>query len=121
MNKIIINNKEYAIGNGKNITINNDTVIVDNVVIESGLSGSVSISFEGDLAYLNADNVIVNGNINGNVDCTSLKCKDINGDVDCTSLTCINIDGDVDCTTLKCNTINGSVKAKKIDANTINM
>ena len=39
-----------------NITINNDTVIVDGKIVESGLSGIVKVEFIGNLANLECKN-----------------------------------------------------------------
>lgn len=96
MNKITINGKTYEVY-GNNIKIMNDKVIVDGVVISEGLTGEVTIKFEGDLAKLDATNVVVNGNVVGDVDCTSLQVTgSINGDVDATNVKASEIIGKVD-------------------------
>jgi len=95
MSTIIINNKRFEVFD-KNISVINDKVMVNDKVIESGLSGIVKIQFEGDLANLDATNVDVTGNVN-NADCTNLKVSgDIKGNVDATNVTCKNIYGSVD-------------------------
>lgn len=101
MNQIVVNGNRYSVS-GKNITVKNGTVYVDDKIIESNLSGEVTIKFEGDLANLDCNNAIVNGYISGNVDCNSLKCGNISGNVDATSVICCDISGDVYATSVNC-------------------
>jgi len=98
MNKITINGTTYAV-NGKNIKVTNGAVMVDGIMVTSGLSGNVGIKFSGDLARLEAASAEVHGNINGDVDCTNLICNNIQGDVDATNVTVRgSIHGSVDAT-----------------------
>lgn len=101
MSVITVNGKTYNV-QGNNITVNGDSIKVDGKTIESGLSGEVKVKFEGDLANLHCNSAVVNGNIKGDVDCTSLQCNNIDGNVDCTSLQCETIYGNIDATSVKC-------------------
>lgn len=74
---IQINGRTYV---GNNIQIKNDTVIIDGVVQEKGLSGILEIKVEGNLVNLQADNnVTIHGDVLGNVDAGNNAT--INGDV----------------------------------------
>lgn len=96
MSTIIINDKSFTT-KGNNISVIDDKVMVDGVVIESGLSGIVKIQFEGDLASLDANVVEITGNVIGKVDSNTLKVTgDIRGNVDGTTVTCKDIYGSVD-------------------------
>jgi len=100
MNIININGKQVQVA-GNNIVVKNNKVMVDGVVVGDQLQGNVQITFEGDLASLDCTTATINGNVRGNVDCTTLNCNDIHGDVDCTTVRCRDIGGDVDATTVK--------------------
>ena len=104
---ITINGKTFTT-KGNNISVINDKVMVDGVIIESGLSGIVKIQFDGDVANLDASNVEIVGNINGNIDSSNLKVSgDIKGNVDCSNLTCRDIYANkVDASIIKCNSKN---------------
>lgn len=93
---IIINGKSHTV-KGNNITVSNGKIIVDGKVVQEGLSGEVTIKFEGDLANLKSDSsVIVNGNIEGSASSGgSLKCGDIGHNA-------------VSGGSMKCETVNGS-------------
>ena len=85
MNRITINGKVIEV-EGHNISIIGDSIIVNGVTIEKGLSGVVDVKFEGDLANLTVHkgNAEINGNIRGNVDVGgSAKCSgDVGGDIE---------------------------------------
>ena len=51
MNRITINGKIIEV-EGHNISIIGDSITVDGITIEKGLSGIVNVKFEGDLANL---------------------------------------------------------------------
>jgi hypothetical protein len=114
-NKITINGKTYDVS-GNNIVVKNDTVYVDGVIVQSGLSGIVKIEFTGDLANLDCTTAEIAGNVQGDVDCTTIKCGDIGGDVDCTTINCRDISGDVDCTTIACGSVKGDVDAMNFNS-----
>ena len=99
MNNITINGKSFMV-TGKNVCIKNGKVLVDGEFIVGDLSGEVHVHFNGDLACLDCTTATINGNVQGDVDATTLKCGDIGGDVDCTTLHCGNITGNVDATTV---------------------
>ena len=105
MATIIINGKSYDNVVGNNIQIINDKVIVNGVVIESGLSGIIKVQFEGDIANIDCSNLEIIGNVVGNIDSSNLKVSgNIQGDVDCTNLTCRDIFANkVDATIINCN------------------
>ena len=111
MNNVIINGKRYDNISGNNISVINDKVMVDGVVIESGLSGITKIQFEGDLANIDCSNLEVIGNINGDIDSSNLKVTgDIKGNVDCSNLTCRDIYAKkVDASRITCKTNNGNI------------
>lgn len=83
MNTIIINGRQISV-TGRNISVINDKVIVDGVIVEEGLSGHVEISFVGDLATLKTNgSATIEGNVMGNVDAGgSVNCGDVKGSVD---------------------------------------
>lgn len=94
-NTITINGETFNV-QGKNIVVKNGKVIVDDNIIKESLSGIVKVEFTGDLATLDCNVAIVNGNIMGDVDCTTLKCGDVHGDIDANTITCKNHYGDID-------------------------
>jgi hypothetical protein len=99
-NKIVVKNspkKHPELGNYVKV---NDVIIERNIVEKD-----ITVTFQGDLASLDCTKAIVHGNVQGDVDCTSLNCGDIGGDVDCTTLNCGNISGSVDATTVNCKKI----------------
>lgn len=98
-NKIVINGKSHSVG-GKNISIINDKIYVDGILVESGLSGIVEVKFEGDVANLDCTTATINGNVLGDVDGTTIRCGDVSGNVDGTTITCGKIGGNVDGTTI---------------------
>jgi len=100
MNIINVNGKNFEVS-GRNIVVRNGNVIVDGKQVIGDLNGNVHITFTGDLAKLDCTSATINGNVQGNVDCTSLECNDIGGDVDATNVKCNNIKGDVDATNVK--------------------
>ncbi|MGG1659557.1 hypothetical protein [Brevibacillus sp. NRS-1366] len=99
MNTITINGQSIQVS-GRNISIVNNSVIVDGVVVQSGLSGIVKVEFTGDLASLQTSgDASIQGNINGDVSASGdVKCGDVGGDV--------RASGDINC-----GHVNGSVKA----------
>lgn len=119
MNKIVINGQSFET-TGKNISVINGSIMVDGKLIVEGLTGEVSIKFEGELANLKASNVVLNGNVTGNVDCTSLEINgNVGGNADCTSLDIEgDIKGDVDATSIEISgAIYGKVKATTVEYN----
>lgn len=101
MNIITINGKStQVVGNNIKVTtrgINNSVITVNGVVIAEGLSGEVTIKFEGSLANLDAVHATINGNVHGNVDGTHVKVGgNIGGNVDATHVTAKVIHGKVD-------------------------
>ena len=102
---ITINGKTFTT-KGNNISVINDKVMVDGVIIESGLSGIVKIQFDGDLVSLDANIAEITGNVIGKVDSNTLKVTgDIRGNVDSNTVTCKDIYGSVDA-----NVVHGNIK-----------
>lgn len=95
MNRITINGETFIV-DGKNINVSGSKVIVDGKVVKGDLEGIVKIEWSGDLANLDCTNAVINGNVEGDVDCTNLTCGNIGGDVDATNVKCGDIGGDVD-------------------------
>lgn len=116
MNRITINGKVIEV-EGHNISIVEDSITVDGVTIEKGLSGIVDIKFEGDITNLtiHKGNAEINGNIRGNVDVGgSVKCSGyIGGDIEAGgSVTCGNVEGNVDAGgSVTCENITGDIDA----------
>jgi len=98
VNIININGKLIKVS-GNNISVINDKVYVDGELVEEGLSGNVTISFEGELANLKTSGgATVNGDVHGDVDAGgSVKCGNVGKSVDAGgSVNCGNVGGDVD-------------------------
>ena len=114
MNIITINGESHDV-EGNNIVVRRGKVLVNGKVIKDGLTGTVKIEFEGDLAHLDCTSASINGDVNGDVDCTSLTVTgDVNGDVDGTNIKCGNVAGDVDGTTVTCGKVKGDVDAMSV-------
>ena len=96
MSNITINGKQFSV-QGNNITVSNDSVMVDGAVIATGLSGIVQIKFEGDLANLDAHNAKVYGNVTGDVIGHNIECKNVGGNVKGHNVECGDVQGDVKC------------------------
>jgi len=99
-NKITINGKSYEVS-GNNISVKNDSIYVDGVLVESGLTGDVKVEFTGDLANLDCTTATINGNVTGDVDGTTISCGNIGGDVDGTTINCGDIKGSVDAVSVR--------------------
>lgn len=112
MNKLIVNDKIFEV-NGKSISVDKNKIYVDGDLITKVDKDEVIIKFEGDLANLQAEEVVVNGNIIGDIDCVSIKVLgDINGDIDSNN-TVINGDimGNIESHVIKINGVNkGNIK-----------
>ena len=77
MSSLTINGKNFQV-TGRNIAIRNGTVMVDGIMITTGLSGDVNVKFEGDLASLEADGAVTCGNVHGDVSAGgSVECGDV--------------------------------------------
>lgn len=122
MNKIVINGESFQV-QGRNITINGEKICVDGELVKDGLKETVKIEFQGDLANLHCTAAVINGNVNGDVDGTTINVTgNVGGDVDGTTINCGDVGGDVDGTTITCGKIKGDVDAitvKKIKNNKI--
>ena len=94
MNVITINGRRYEVS-GNNISVSNGKIKVDGVTIEEGLTGTVKVQFEGDLANLECADAKINGNIHGNVNAADLKCGDVGGNVNAADVKCGNVAGRV--------------------------
>ena len=97
MNKITINGKTIEVESG-NVSIINGTVKVNGISIKTGLSGSVDIKWEGELASLTTDGSVECQDVKGDVDAGgSVQCRDIGGSVDAGgSVSGHNITGNID-------------------------
>lgn len=112
MGSININGRTYS---GDNITVNNGQIIIDgeNITFDKN-QPQIKVIVTGNLNKLKCTTAEINGNVIGNVNATTLKCKDIGGKVDANTVTCEMIGGDVDANTVKTEFIKGNV-----DANTV--
>lgn len=90
---ISFNGKTY---NGTNIRVENDKVFIDGKLVEEGLTGILKVEVTGDLARLDCNSAVVNGNIGGDVEANTLTCGNIEGDVEANTVHCHRIEGDVD-------------------------
>jgi hypothetical protein len=114
MNKLIVNGTEYLV-KGRNISVRQKSVFVDRLCVVDGLSGTVKIEFQGDLAYLDCTDAVINGDVNGDIDGTTITVNgDVAGDIDCTSIKCKDVGGDVDGTTVTCGKVRGDVDAMSV-------
>lgn len=106
MNKITIGSvggtTTYNV-DGKNIRVKtnnnkNSIVMVNGVVIEDGISGDITIKFEGDLANLDCTNADIYGDVKGDIDGTNITVKgSVGGSVDGTNITVgANVGGGID-------------------------
>lgn len=99
MNRITINGTVFET-NGRNISVNNGTVIVDGEVIKKGISGSINIIINGDVNQIDcAGSVTVNGSVAGDIDCGGSVHvnENVKGNIDCGgSCNCENVGGHVD-------------------------
>lgn len=114
MGSISVNGVTYR---GNSITINNDVVIIDGVVVGDENSKTINISVVGDISSINVDRckeITVQGNVgtivttSGDVDVTG----NVNGDIHSTS-------GDVECGNVKgsINTTSGDVNCEDVGGN----
>lgn len=96
MNKISINGHTYEVS-GRNISVVNDKVYVNGKLIESNLTGTVDIRWEGEAANIDCTNITVNGNVGGSIDCNNIIVNgDVSGDIDGTNVKCGNVGGSID-------------------------
>lgn len=81
-NTIIINGVAIEV-EGNNVSVRAGTVYVDNQPVQSGLSGSVSIHWFGELANLETNGpATVHGTVHGNVTANGrVRCDDVKGSV----------------------------------------
>lgn len=94
MNIITINGQVYE-AKGKNISVVNDKVLVNDQVIAEGLTGIIEIKFMGELGNLTAHNATVHGNVFGNLSAHNVKCENVNGDVEAHNVKCGLVKGNV--------------------------
>lgn len=103
MNTIILNGERHQV-QGKNIIITSSSITVDGINITniSADTRELKVSFEGDLANIDCTNLVVNGNVNGSVDCTNFKGEDVHGNIDATNVNIKgNHTGDIKATNVK--------------------
>jgi len=101
MNIITINGRQYSV-EGRKIVVRDipkegAEVRVGNQIVERHVvERDLKINFSGDLADLDCTSVVVEGNIKGDVDCTTIKCGDVGGDIDATNVQCKKVNGNID-------------------------
>ena len=114
MNIITINGESHDV-EGNNVVVRRGKVLVNGKVIKDGLTGTVKIEWQGDLAYLDCTSAVVNGNVLGDVDCTSITVNgEVAGDIDGTNIKCGDVGGDVDGTSVTCGKVKGDVDAMTV-------
>ena len=79
--EMIINGTKKIV-EGHNVSIVNDKVFVNGKLVAEGLTGTVHIEWNGPAANIDCTSITVNGNVEGNIDATSVRCGDVGGDVD---------------------------------------
>ena len=109
MNNITINGESFVC-KGKNIISVNGKIIVDGEVIKEGLSGNVTIHFNGDLASLSCADAVINGNVHGDVNAGDVKCGDIGGNVSAADVRCNNVQGKITAASVKIKKNSGDIK-----------
>ena len=100
MNSITINGESFFF-TGKNIVSVNGKIIVDGVVIKEGLTGNVTIHFNGDLANLSCADAVINGNVLGDVNAADVKCGNVGGDVNGADVRCSEVHGKISAASVK--------------------
>lgn len=100
MNSITINGESF-ICDGKNIVAKNGSVYVDGIQIKTGLTGSVTIHFNGDLASLNCADAVINGNVQGDVNAADVRCGNVGGNVSAADVKCGDVRGKVSAASIK--------------------
>lgn len=98
MATIVIDGQNFE---GKNVSIINGRVIIDGKESDGKEYASITVVVNGNLNSLDCASAQINGDVLGDVDCTSLNCKAIGGNVDVTNVNCDYIEGDVDATVVK--------------------
>ena len=100
MNSITINGESFVC-DGKNIVAKNGSIYVDGIQIKTGLSGNVTVHFNGDLATLNCADAVINGNVQGDVNAADVRCGDVGGNVSAADVRCNNVRGKVSAASVK--------------------
>lgn len=111
---IHVNGKTY---HGKNVKIVNNKVYIDGELQQSEADRVLNVTIYGNVEFVNAEKVDVNGNVEGDVNCQSFTCDgSISGDVDSQSVTCNgNIGGNVDSQSVHCaGDIKGDIEALSV-------
>lgn len=109
MNNITINGESFVC-NGKNIVSINGKIIVDGEVIKEGLSGNVTIHFNGDLANLTCADAVINGNVSGDVNAADVKCGNVGGDINAADVRCTEAHGKITAASVKIKNNSGDIK-----------
>jgi hypothetical protein len=77
VSRITVNGRTIDV-QGSNISVINGVIKVDGKVVESGLTGTVKLEWQGDLASLHSDGDVTCGNVSGNVEAGgSVRCGDV--------------------------------------------
>lgn len=96
MATIIINGIRYDVeGSGNSVSVIKDSVVVNGTVIATGLPKEIHVHWEGPLASLDCTSCTINGDVKGDVDCTSINCGSVGGNVDATQVHCGSVTGKV--------------------------
>ena len=99
MAKITINGTTFEVSGPANISVSGDQISVGGKVVSSGLSGIVTIRWEGPLARLSVDSSAeIHGDVQGNVEAGgSVKCHSVGGNVSAGgSVHCGNVNGNLE-------------------------
>lgn len=99
MAKITINGTTFEVSGQANISVSGDQISIGGKIVSSGLSGIVTVKWEGPLAHLDVDgSAEISGDVQGSVEAGgSVKCNNVGGDVEAGgSVQCGNVGGDVD-------------------------
>jgi len=100
MNRVTINGRTITT-TGNNIVVTGDKILIDGDVMQTGLSGTVTVKFEGNLASLECADAEINGNVHGNVNAADVRCGDVGGNVNGADVKCGDIAGKVNAASVK--------------------
>jgi|TARA_R110000851_G_scaffold85152_3_gene185302 hypothetical protein len=114
-NILIINGEEFEV-DGENIIINSDSngsrISVNGMPIKNYPELKLAIEFKGDLASITSyARTTVNGDVNGNIKASEVKCENVEGNINSDNVTCKDITGNITGKMIRCNNVSGDIDA----------
>jgi hypothetical protein len=104
MATIVVNGIHIDAPDGASVRVINGTVFVDGKKTEGGKNedGVTKVVWEGPCGPLSADGeIVVKGDVYGNVNGNSVTCNKVTGDVDANVVNCWSIHGNVEANVVK--------------------